>query len=123
MSSNNGSCLEDGSTRIGDLRIKVRAFLRERDWEKFHTPMNLASSISIEAAELLEVFQWMSEEEVIALGSRIVPRVTEELADVMIYCLSMANSMEIDLAKAIVAKLRANEKKYPAKKWKGKAYL
>jgi NTP pyrophosphatase (non-canonical NTP hydrolase) len=118
-----GVTLTDSNTYIKDVKAKIEVFLKERDWEKFHTPKNLASSICIEAAELLEIFQWMNEEEEKKMNTKILQRVKEELADVTIYCLSMANNMNIDLTKAVLAKLSANENKYPVDKWKGKVNL
>jgi len=115
--------LNDSSTNVEDLSIRIRSFLKKRDWEKYHTPKNLAISICIEAGELLQIFQWMSEEELEIYQSSITPRVSEELADVMIYCLSMANAMKIDVVNAITAKIEINEKKYPVDKWKGRANL
>jgi len=115
----------DSNTKIEDLKVKIGEFLRERDWEKYHNPKDLAESICIEAAELLQLFQWMNPEEVRAFkdDSSKVERLNEELADVIIYCLSMANAMNIDLASSVMRKLGNNRKKYPANLYRGKARL
>ncbi len=112
-------------TSVEDLKNAVRKFIHERDWEKYHNPKDLAESICIEAAELLQLFQWITLEESreFKINPSKVKRVEEELADVVIYCLSMANILEIDLARAIFEKVELNEKKYPADLYKGKAYF
>ncbi len=93
---------------------RVRKFVSARDWEKFHTPANLAKSISIEANELLECFQWNETE-------YDIEHVKEELADVMVYCLDMLNAMNLDADEIINAKMEKNESKYPVEKAKGSA--
>ncbi len=110
--------LNDQSATVAVLKERVKGFVQERNWEKYHNPKDLAESISIEAAELLEVFQWASAEK--ALDFKNDPtrlrRVREELADVLIYCLSMTNSMELDLSVTITDKLVADSVKYPIDK-------
>ena len=93
-----------------DVLIK---FQKERDWKKFHTPENLAKSISIESAELLEHFQWGKEYD--------INEVSEELADVLIYCLYMADAMNFDVKEIIFNKMEINAIKYPVDKSKGNA--
>ena len=112
----------DSNTKIEDLIAKVRLFLKERDWEKYHNPKDLAESVCIEAAELLQLFQWASSGETAKIKTDLnkMTRIKEELADVVIYCLSMANTLKIDLTSAIIEKLEANEKKYPIKQYRGK---
>lgn len=92
---------------------RLRAFVRERDWEQFHTPENLAKSISIEAAELLECFQWGDE----AKNSRV----REELADVLTYCFLLADKIGATPEELIGAKLTINAEKYPAEKARGRS--
>lgn len=108
-----------------DLKEKIKEFLRERDWEKYHNLKELAEGICVEAAELLQLFQWMSPEEVRLFRNdpSKVKRLKEELADMVIYCLSMANAMNIHLASSVTRKLESNRKKYPAKLYRGKARL
>jgi len=115
----------DANTNIEYLVSQVREFLQERDWQKYHNPKDLAESICVEAAELLQLFQWMSREEVCAFKdiSSNVERLKEELADVVIYCLSMTNAMDIDLTSTVIDKLKRNRKKYPSKLYRGKAHL
>ena len=91
-------------------------FITERKWNKYHTPKNLAMSIAIEAAEIMELFQWLTNEEAIAKvkTDRTVKRALEdEIADVMIYCLSMSNSCEIDITASILRKLDLNKERFP----------
>ncbi|MBQ0078425.1 MAG: nucleotide pyrophosphohydrolase [Eubacterium sp.] len=94
-----------------EIRDKIREFNKARDWEKFHTPENLAKSISIESAELLECFQWTDKADRRA--------VADELADVMMYCLMMADRMNLDMKKEMLRKMAENGAKYPVKKAKG----
>ncbi|WP_458455848.1 nucleotide pyrophosphohydrolase [Methanobrevibacter sp.] len=96
-----------------EIKEKLLDFQRQRDWKKFHTPENLAKSISIEAAELLEHFQWGKEYD--------VSDVAEELADVLIYCIYMADAMDLDINEIILSKMEKNAIKYPVDKSKGNA--
>lgn len=95
------------------LKEELIEFQKERDWKKFHTPENLAKSISIEAAELLEHFQWGKDYNIDEVG--------EELADVLIYCIYMADSLELDIEEIILNKIKKNAIKYPVEKSKGNA--
>jgi len=111
----------DASTTVGDLRGEVRRFVEERDWGKFHNPRDVAMGICVEAAELLERFQWRSDLESAdpaVAGSR---EVAEELADVVIYCLSFADATGIDVSEAVRSKLVKNAARYPAAEWRGRA--
>jgi NTP pyrophosphatase (non-canonical NTP hydrolase) len=115
----------DSYTTVRDLRTKIGEFIKDREWEKYHNPKDLAESICIEAAELLEVFHWIPSEETLAWKNNPSKRsrVMEELADVLIYCLSMANAMEIQISDVITQKLARNSAKYPVDKYRGKAHL
>ena len=93
---------------------RIRAFIEDRDWEQFHTPANMAKSIAIEAAELLECFQWSDTE-------FDLQHVKEELADVMVYCQNMLDSLGLDADEIINMKMTQNEAKYPVEKAKGAA--
>jgi len=117
--------LTDSDTNIGYLILQVRRFLEERAWEKYHNPKDLAESICIEAAELLQLFQWTKPEESQQFKDKpsTVQQIKEELADVVIYCLSMANTLNIDLTTAILEKIEDNKKRYPPEQYKGKAHL
>ena len=115
----------DSNTKLGDLIDEVKLFLRERDWEKYHNPKDLAESICIEAAELLQLFQWKNTEKVSDLKNDAtrIEKLKEELADVTIYCLSMANQLQIDLTSCILNKLESNRRKYPAELFHGKTHV
>ncbi|OGS51107.1 MAG: hypothetical protein A3K65_06675 [Euryarchaeota archaeon RBG_16_68_12] len=111
--------MTDDATTVAALRARVAEFVRERDWEKYHRPANLAKAISVEAAELLELFQWRSDSE--AVDPALKARVEDELADVVIYCLSAANALGIDLSDAVLRKLERNADRYLAEEWRGRA--
>lgn len=98
---------------VQELIKKIRKFNEERDWDQFHSPENLAKSISIEAGELLECFQWNNEYE--------LDEVKEELADVINYCLLMADKLGVDPKQIVLDKMEKTAKKYPVDKAKGKS--
>lgn len=105
--------------RLRALRNKLRQFAEERDWDQFHSPKNLAMALSVEAAELMEHFQWLSEAD-----SRSVPvekrdKIREEVADVLLYLIRLADKLEIDLAAAAEEKIGINASKYPIQKSRG----
>ena len=100
---------------MNDATIKrIRKFTEDRDWDKFHTPANLAKSISIEANELLECFQWSDDE-------YDIEHVKEELADVLVYCRDLLDKLELDEDEIVNMKMDKNAEKYPVEKAKGKA--
>jgi NTP pyrophosphatase (non-canonical NTP hydrolase) len=113
----------DFKVTFQEIKELIRDFVTRRNWEKYHNPKDLAEAICVEASELLEVFQWTTAEE--ASSWRNDPSrldsIRDELADVLIYCFSMANALEIDLSEAILRKLEKNERKYPAEKYFGRA--
>ena len=101
---------------INNLMQRVAEFVEERDWTKFHTPKNLAMSIAIESAEIMELFQWLTIEESIELigsNEKVKQELEGELADVMIYCLSLSNVCDIDISTAIMRKLDQNKIRFP----------
>ena len=104
---------------IETLRGALRRFAAKRDWDQFHLPKNLAIALSVEAAELLEHFQWMPDRESAALAPEKRARVQEELADVLLYLIRLADKLDIDLARAAVDKMAVNAKKYPVRKARG----
>ncbi len=112
--------MADDATTVAALRDRVAGFVRERDWEKYHRPANLAKAISVEAAELLELFQWRADSE--PMDPALKVRVEDELADVVIYCLSAANAVGIDVSEAVLKKVSKNEARYPAREWRGRAW-
>lgn len=105
----------DEQTSIGMLKREISRFRDARDWLKNDTPRSLAISISIEAAELLEHFQWKTDEQMgeVFRDKARKEEISDELADVMIYCLGFADVLDIDISKAIKGKLRKNSHKYP----------
>lgn len=113
----------DRPDRLDRLVESVRAFRDERDWRQFHTPKDLAVSISIEAAELLEHFQWRTDAEIAARLADPAARdaVAREMADILLLLLSASDVLGVDLHDAAVAKLRENAAKYPVEKAKGRA--
>ena len=131
--------MPDNDANLKTLKDKVSAYVKERDWEQYHNPKDLSMSISIEAAEPMECFQWKDAEErpdpkehgedqILRPRCRsILPKaenvpafvIKEELADVVIYSLSLANVLDIDVSDAILRKLEENAKKYPVHKARG----
>ncbi len=112
----------DSEATVGELKGLVDKFVRERDWEKYHTPKDLSMAISIEAAELLELFLW-EEQKQRSLGGELAEDAKEELADLVIYCLSFANAQGWDISDAVKEKILKNEEKYPADKFRGVARI
>ncbi|OPY62254.1 MAG: MazG-like family protein [Pelotomaculum sp. PtaU1.Bin065] len=106
----------DKKTTIQNLKDLVASFVQERDWEQFHSLKSLSMSIAIEAAELMEIFQWSDK----GSDDENIEKVKEELSDVIIYCLCVANKTGIDLATVIKNKVAANALKYPVEKYIGR---
>ena len=104
-----------------DLRSAISAFIQERDWEQFHSPKNLAMALSVEVAEVVEHFQWLTEEDSKNLPPEKLAEVREEIGDVMIYLTELADKLGIDPLEAAKAKMMINGQKYPAELVKGKA--
>jgi len=108
-------------SELNRLRDELRAFAAERDWDKFHSPKNLASALAVEAAELLEPFQWLTEEQSRNLSEKQLSAVRDELADVQIYLIRLADKLDVDLLAAVREKFVRNAEKYPASAFKGSA--
>jgi dCTP diphosphatase len=106
---------------LEDLRSAISAFIQERDWEQFHSPKNLAMALSVEVAEIVEHFQWLTEDDSKNLPPEKLAEVREEIGDVMIYLTELADKLGIDPVKAAKAKMTINGQKYPAELVKGKA--
>lgn len=104
---------------IGSLKEKISHFAKERDWEKFHTPKNLACALSVEAGELLEEFQWMSDEDQENIDEEKIKAISEELSDIITYAIRISDILNINLPEAITDKIKKNAKKYPAEIVKG----
>jgi NTP pyrophosphatase (non-canonical NTP hydrolase) len=115
--------MSDDETTLAQLRQRVADFVAARDWEGYHTPKNLSRAISIEAAELMELFLWLDDAQAAAEMEQPAPRadVTDELADVLIYSLSLSNALGIDVSTAVTNKLDRNEERFPAQRWRGRA--
>jgi NTP pyrophosphatase (non-canonical NTP hydrolase) len=106
---------------LEELKERLRVFVAERDWDQFHSPKNLAMALSVEAAELVELFQWLTEAESATLGAERRRRAAEELADVLVYLVRIADRLDIDLLQAAGEKLERNAVKYPAERVRGQA--
>ena len=119
---NSDSFATDEQITLGALRLAVHQFVAERDWVRYHSPKNLAMSIAIEAAEMMEHFQWLSTEEAAERMGDAAARaeVADELADVLIYCLSFANSSGIDISQSIQQKLARNRVRFPVERVHGR---
>lgn len=100
--------------KLEELKLRIKKFNKDRDWEQFHTPDNLAKSVNIEAGELLECFQWFPNE-------YNIEDVEDEMADVFVYLLDLADKLGVDLVDITNKKMDKNEAKYPVEKCKGKA--
>lgn len=109
------------SDALIELRDALRAFAAARDWDQFHSPRNLATALSVEAAELLEPFQWLTDEQSRQLPPEARAAVEEELADVLLYLVRLADQLDVDLAAAARGKIARNADKYPIDKAKGSA--
>ena len=117
-----GQRQQDAATTVEQLRAIVRQFVAERDWEQFHSPKNLSMALAIEAAELMEHFQWITTEASRALANDVQRRdeVAEELSDVVCYAFALANVMGIDISQSLTAKMAKNAAKYPADQFRGR---
>lgn len=109
---------------MADIEIiaeKLQKFADERDWNQFHTPKNLCMALSVEVAELVEEFQWLTEEQSVNLGPDQIARVRAEMADVFNYLIRLSSRLNIDLVKAAHEKIIVNAEKYPVEKARGNA--
>jgi NTP pyrophosphatase (non-canonical NTP hydrolase) len=115
--------MSDGGPTLDELISLIREFVQERNWEQYNKPAALAVSASIEMGELLELFQWKSDDEIKELlhNKDFNSALASEIADVMVYLLRICDKAGIDPAKGIVEKMKRNAKKYPVEEWKGKA--
>jgi dCTP diphosphatase len=108
-------------TELESIRARLRRFAGERDWDQFHSPKNLSMALIAEAAELVEHFQWLTEEQSAQLPAERLREVETELADIFIYLIRMADKLGVDLLAAAERKMDINEAKYPADKVRGSA--
>ena len=107
--------------RLDDLNAKLLAFAQERDWEQFHSPKNLSMALAGEAGELLEHFQWLSEQQSEDLGAAKKDQVALEMADILIYLIRLAQRLNIDVVDAAYRKMAINQSRYPAARVRGDA--
>jgi NTP pyrophosphatase (non-canonical NTP hydrolase) len=114
--------MTDHATTIAELRELVRRFVAERDWEQFHAPKNLSMSLAIEAAELMEHFQWIDAADSRRVGDdpAKLAAIREEIADVLCYALALANALNLDLSQSVRDKMVKNAAKYPAEQSRGR---
>jgi NTP pyrophosphatase (non-canonical NTP hydrolase) len=112
----------DYTTTVAELRKLVADFVAERDWSQFHSPKNVSMALAIEAAELMEHFQWLTTDESreLAADPEKLAEVAEELADVVGYSFALANELRLDISGAVKAKMVKNAEKYPAEKYRGR---
>lgn len=105
--------------QVDELALELRRFAAERDWDQFHSPKNLAAALSVEAGELLEHFQWLTEEESRALAGDELEAVTLEMADVLLYLVRLSDKLSVDLMGAAKRKIAINAVKYPVERAHG----
>ena len=105
---------------LEELRVSLAAFVAERDWDQFHSPRNLAVALSVEAGELLEHFQWLTDNESRACSKEDLEEIGREMADVLLYLIRLADKLDVDLVEASFAKLESNRAKYPIERAKGR---
>jgi NTP pyrophosphatase (non-canonical NTP hydrolase) len=106
---------------LNQIKTRLRDFAAARDWDQFHSPKNLAMALIVEAAELVEHFQWLTEAQSQTLPPDKLAEVEQEIADIQIYLIRLADKLGIDMEQAVNAKIALNEKKYPAEKVRGSA--
>jgi len=104
---------------FNQFKERLRQFADERDWDQFHSPKNLSMALIVEAAELVEHFQWLTEDQSRSLEQKHLDKVKEELADIQIYLIRIADKLNIDLLDAVSSKIEVNAKKYPSEKVRG----
>lgn len=104
---------------VEELKLLLRKFAQDRDWEQFHSPKNLSMALSVEASELLEHFQWMPDQSSYALGEAKQQLVSYELADIFIYLLRICDQLNVDLMSVTKEKMKINDERYPVNKVKG----
>ncbi|MFM0322482.1 nucleotide pyrophosphohydrolase [Caballeronia glebae] len=109
------------ASELVQMRDMLREFVRERDWSRFHSPKNLAAALSVEASELLEPFTWLASGDKSELDEAKMQAIRHEMADVLAYLVMLADSLDVDLHRALIEKMALNRSKYPAHKVKGDA--
>ena len=108
-------------SELDKIRDELREFVKDRDWDQFQSPKNLAMALSVEAAELLEHFQWLTEDQSAKLPAEKQKQVAQEMSDILIYLVRLSDKLDIDLLMEAAEKLKLNAEKYPAEKVRGSA--
>ncbi len=103
---------------INKLNMMIDEFVNEREWEKFHSPKNLSMALSVEASELLEIFQWQNEDEYLE-NNETITKAKDEIADIFYYLLRISKKLNIDIENSFIDKMEKNKKKYPSSTYKG----
>jgi dCTP diphosphatase len=104
---------------LDDIKARLQTFAKDRDWEQFHSPKNLSMALSVEVAELVEHFQWLTEEQSKQLDDKTLAEVADEIADVQVYLIRLADKLGVDVLATVEEKIKKNEAKYPVDKVKG----
>ena len=104
---------------LESLKLRARKFADDRDWDQFHSPKNLSMALSVEVSELVECFQWLTEQQSRSLDEQQLAAVADEIADIQIYLVRLADKVGIDIGEAVDQKITKNEAKYPADKVRG----
>jgi NTP pyrophosphatase (non-canonical NTP hydrolase) len=107
------------NNEVKSYQTKLKDFAKEREWEQFHSPKNIACALSVEASELLEIFQWLSDDQSRKLTEKQLGEVRDEVSDVFLYLIKLADMLDINLSESLDNKMIKNEKKYPAEIVKG----
>lgn len=114
-------CCERNTPELDDLLAKIREFVAERDWEQYHSPKNLSVALAVEAAELAEIFQWLTEDQSRKLTPMQKAHAADEIGDVLVYLVDLAEKLGVEPVKAAFDKLEKNRVKYPVEKARGNA--
>ena len=109
------------STELDSLKLRLREFAKERDWDQFHSPKNFSMAMIVECAELVEHFQWLTDEQSKNLPADTLEEVRLEMADIFLYLIRLADKLDVDLIDAANRKIKINDEKYPIEKAKGLA--
>ena len=107
------------NSEVKNYQDKLKTFAEDREWEQFHSPKNIACALSVEASELLEIFQWLSSEQSQKLNEKQIGEVRDEISDVFLYLIKLADTLDINLSESLDQKMIKNEAKYPAEIVKG----
>ena len=109
------------STELEAIKLRLQEFAKERDWDQFHSPKNFSMALVVECAELVEHFQWLTDEQSKHLTAETLDEVSLEMADIMIYLIRLADKLDINLLESVNRKIKLNAEKYPIEKSKGLA--